>query len=349
MNRYKFSEEEVPYGILEQFGLTREMIGDLPMDVLQAIHSGRRSPILPIRIDDSDGNTIHARTRFSLVRREDGTADVLFYPVLVESRLERFSEEQKQRLLEGKAVIAPMQGDNDTPVQAFHQIDSGTKQILSVPTPVIGRNLQIIAEKQLQALTDWGTNYANRKCYNTFASIVAADFDLPKGTVVMDGNDLAYINPDKGWFREGRYGREVTVDQIRVEPAEAEGKYRMTAVIDGETVSHEITQKQYDKFMVIDDYHRLKLFSKIFGEVDMKSRDNVPLGTKIGAALLAGVAVMGELGRGPRPDIYLERHGSPPPRCYFKPGVDTPMDVAARNYEAAVNTERMQHELRHGM
>ena len=78
MNRYKFSEEEVPYGILEQFGLTREMIGDLPVNVLQAIHSGRRSPILPIRVDDSEGNTIHARTRFSLVRREDGTADVLF-------------------------------------------------------------------------------------------------------------------------------------------------------------------------------------------------------------------------------------------------------------------------------
>ena len=147
MNRYKFSEEEVPYGILEQFGLTREMIGDLPVNVLQAIHSGRRSPILPIRVDDSEGNTIHARTRFSLVRREDGTADVLFYPVLVESRLERFNEEQKQRLLEGKPVIAPMQGDSDTPVQAFHQIDSGTKQILSVPTPVIGRNLQIIADE----------------------------------------------------------------------------------------------------------------------------------------------------------------------------------------------------------
>ena len=180
-------------------------------------------------------------------------------------------------------------------------------------------------------------------------SVVPEERELSKGTVVMDGSDLAYIHPDKGWYREGRHGREVTVDEIRVEPTETEGKYRMTAVIDGEAVSHEITQKQYDKFMAIDDYHRLKLFSKIFGEVDMKSRDNVPLGTKIGAALLAGVAVMGELGRGPRPDIYLERHGPPPPRCYFKPGVDTPMDVAARNYEAAVNTERMQHEMRHGM
>ena len=185
---------------------------------------------------------------------------------------------------------------------------------------------------------------------NEGLSVVPEERELPKGTVVMDGNELAYINPDKGWFREGRHGREVTVDEIRVEQAETEGKYRMTAVIDGETVRHEITQKQYDKFMAIDDYHRLKLFSKIFGEVDMKSRDNVPLGTKIGAALLAGVAVIGELGRGPRPAIYMERHGSPPPpRCYYKPGVDTPMDVAARNFEAAVNTERMQHEMRHGM
>lgn len=37
-----------------------------------------------------------------------------------------------------------------------------------------------VSEKQLRALTDWGTNSANKRCYNTFASIVAADFDLPK-------------------------------------------------------------------------------------------------------------------------------------------------------------------------
>ena len=173
---------------------------------------------------------------------------------------------------------------------------------------------------------------------------------LPKGTVVMNGYDLGYLDKNKGWFREGQHGREVTVDAIRVEPV-TEGKYKMTAIIDGETVSHEISQKQYDKFMAIDDFHRMKLFSKIFGEVDMKSRgDGVALGTKIGAALLAGVTVLGELGRGfhdrPCPDIFVEHHGhGPEARAYFKPGVDTPMDVAARNYEAAVNTEMMQREL----
>ncbi len=36
------------------------------------------------------------------------------------------------------------------------------------------------------------------------------------------------------------------MDEIFVHPGESMGKYRMTAVIDGEVVSHEITQKQYD-------------------------------------------------------------------------------------------------------
>ena len=130
----------------------------------------------------------------------------------------------------------------------------------------------------------------------------------------------------------------------------------MTAIIDGERISHELTQKQYDKFMAVDDYHRMKLFSKIFGEVDMKSRgDGIALGTKIGAALLAGVSIMGELGRGfhnhPRAEFYEEhhRHNEAEPKVYFKPGVDTPMDVAARNFEARINADMKQNELHHGM
>lgn len=176
---------------------------------------------------------------------------------------------------------------------------------------------------------------------------------LPRGGVAMNGNDLAAIRPDKGRYREGKHGREVTVDDIRVEPSGQEGTYKMTAIIDGERVSHEITQKQYDKFMAIDDYHRLKLFSKVFGEVDMKSRDRTPLGTKIGAALLAGAAVAAELGHDhhchSRPVIFAEHHHhGPAPHPYFKPGVDTPMDVATRNFEAAAN-EHIRHEMRHGM
>ena len=40
-----------------------------------------------------------------------------------------------------------------------------------------------ITEKQLLALTDWGTNTANKKAYNVLTSILAKDFYLPKNFV----------------------------------------------------------------------------------------------------------------------------------------------------------------------
>jgi hypothetical protein len=164
----------------------------------------------------------------------------------------------------------------------------------------------------------------------------------------VNGNTLYELNENKGWFREGRHGREVTVDDIKVEPVKkedgqeaGEAKYRMTAVINGESISHEITQKQYEKFMAIDDYHRMKLFSHIFHEVDMKNMPGVNngIGVKIGAALLAGLAVTHDLVQGrPGPAVFVEHHhDAPHGHVYYKPGVDSPQDIAARAFEAGLN------------
>lgn len=178
----------------------------------------------------------------------------------------------------------------------------------------------------------------------------------------VDGNSLYEINEGKGWFREGKHGREVQVDDIKVEPVRDEkgeiqkdekgnALFRMTAVINGESISHEIPQKQYDKFMAIDDYHRMKLFSHIFKEVDMK---NVPgmqsnIGAKIGGALLAGIAVMGELGRGRyAPTVFVEHHHDPRPHVYFKGSVDSPQDLASRAFDAGLNAGEHGVGMGHG-
>ena len=47
------------------------------------------------------------------------------------------------------------------------------------------------------------------------------------------------------------------------------------------------------------------------------------------------------------PEIYVEQHCAHP-RPYFKPGVDTPMDVAARNFEAAMNMDGPDHHMSNG-
>ena len=96
--------------------------------------------------------------------------------------------------------------------------------------------------------------------------------------------------------------------------------------------------------MYIDDYHRMKMFSKVFDEVDMKTRPETKagFGTKILAALTAGAVVTAGVihdlnhPHHPAPEFYGEYHGHEP-RPYFKPGVDSPREIAARNFEAQAN------------
>jgi hypothetical protein len=147
MKQVRFEEYEVPYEVLGQFGLTREMIEDLPLFALEDIGRGRRSPVLPIRVKEEDGTTIKSRTRFALVRKDDGKVDVVFYPVLEASPLEDFNESQQKQLSDGKAILADMKMPDGRKGKMFVQIDNGTKQVMSVPTPVIGRNLQVLADE----------------------------------------------------------------------------------------------------------------------------------------------------------------------------------------------------------
>lgn len=162
---------------------------------------------------------------------------------------------------------------------------------------------------------------------------------------VTDASRLFEVKDSKGWFREGKDGREVSVGHIGVQALEG-GKYVMKGLIDGEIISHEISKKDYNKFLAMDDYHRMRMFSKLFEEVDMKER--LGIGSRVAAALAAGVTVMGELTFGEEPGIRYHRSYGPGSsvRAYYKPGVDTPEEVAMRNFEAAANTENIQNGLR---
>ena len=65
-----------------------------------------------------------------------------------------------------------------------------------------------INEKQLMALTDWGTNYVNKRSYNTFSSIVAADFDMPKDFVhARNANGRVAMGLHGYRIGTGEYGR----------------------------------------------------------------------------------------------------------------------------------------------
>lgn len=146
MNIPMFSEQDIPYNILNEFGLTEEMITDLPQESLHAIYAGQRSPVLPITVEGEKGERVSCRTRFCLIRNEEDEVDMVFIPQLIESDLSSFSPEKQEILKKGLAVTDMMTTSEGREIMAFHQIDRETSQVLSVPTPVIGRNIQILAD-----------------------------------------------------------------------------------------------------------------------------------------------------------------------------------------------------------
>ncbi len=141
----QFSEEEIPYETLKEFGLTREMIEDLPMTVLDDIMVGNVTPVLPIKMKSDDEHSVLAKSRFSLTRLTDGVG-VVFYPVLGNAPIEQFNEQQQTLLKEGKAILTEIDKDGEK-VMSFVQLDLATNQVMSVPSPVIGRNLQVVSDE----------------------------------------------------------------------------------------------------------------------------------------------------------------------------------------------------------
>lgn len=173
------------------------------------------------------------------------------------------------------------------------------------------------------------------------------------GDAAVNGESLQNLKTSKEWKRSGEHGRSTMVSDIAVERLRdadgkvIEGKYKMSAVIDGNVISHEITQKDFDKFLAVNDYQRMKLFDKIFPEVQMQTKTGH--GFNLGAAILAAVTTGLDVIAGlsmpprPRPEIY-EQKG-----VYFKPGVVSAAEVAAAKYENFHHEEGLSRSEGRGM
>lgn len=162
------------------------------------------------------------------------------------------------------------------------------------------------------------------------------------GDAYVNGESLENVKASKEWKRSGEHGRDTQVGDIVVEKLkdakgqEIEGKYKMTAVIDGNVFSHEITEKQYNKFMTVNNLQRMKLFDKIFPEVEMKTKpeNRFNLGAALLAAVTTGVGVMA-IASEPRPHHSPVVFESGP--VFTKPGVVSAAEVSASIYESMNN------------
>ncbi len=79
MKKEQFEFNELPYPTLARFGLTQEMIEDLPLCILKEIGKGGYSPVLPMRVTNENGEVIESRSRFAFIRMDSGEVDVVLW------------------------------------------------------------------------------------------------------------------------------------------------------------------------------------------------------------------------------------------------------------------------------
>lgn len=212
MNVNKINSSEIPYQVLETFGLTQNMIDDLPMDVLSQILAGQRSPVLPVEVVGKEGQKVCAKARFSLVQSADGNADVMFHPVFepigekmcivvhdpftekeslkVVDTHKLYSTEVVEGLKAGKVIMDYMTVDDGRKVKAFLQLDPETNEVLAVPTQVIGRNIQTL-------VNEYGLTVAETNCIQNGELLTIMEEDEPI-TLGLDLNAPNGIRFERG-------------------------------------------------------------------------------------------------------------------------------------------------------
>lgn len=220
MSVNKINDLEIPYGVLETFGLTRNMIDDLPMDVLSQVLSGQRSPVLPVVVKGENGEEVCSKARFSLVYAGDGFVDVVFHPVFKpigdeicmvtrdpstgEEKLKvvdtstLYSDAVIEGLKSGRVVMDYMITDDGRKVKAFLQLDSETNEVLAVPTAVIGRNLQTL-------VGEFGLTVAETNCIQNGEVLTIAQGDEPV-SVGLDLNSPTGLRFEKGGEKRWKEG-----------------------------------------------------------------------------------------------------------------------------------------------
>ncbi|MDY4629716.1 MAG: DUF4099 domain-containing protein [Prevotella sp.] len=140
----KFSETDIPYGILEQFGMTEEMVEDLPLPVMNDLLAGKLTPVIALKIKkkkEEELEEIMTYARFCLLREDDGTVDVQFVPVWSYNNLEGYTDDEKDILLEGKVLIHDVPGKG----VCYVQFDNDVNQVMAVPVMILSNNIKNLA------------------------------------------------------------------------------------------------------------------------------------------------------------------------------------------------------------
>lgn len=140
----------MPYGELEELGISRKAADNLPRAVKEVLARGGVTPLIQARIPDGDGGTAVMPVRLQAADDENGVRRLYVCPVYLspdpQAEALGLSEEEKERLKRGETMEKPV-GMHGPASLRLLQLDPETNAIMHGRKPVPGEEEKIVKEK----------------------------------------------------------------------------------------------------------------------------------------------------------------------------------------------------------
>lgn len=189
----RFSEQEIPYEQLATFGLSQEMIDDLPRSVMTRLLSSHETPLLPLKTKNVEGENVEGYAKVLLVRTSDGQVNAAFISRWESDELSNYSPEQQQMLKDGMVSTTDLPGKG----LCFIQFDDTIKQVIATPTSLIRQNLDILAKE-----IDLSDEDYNRLMEGEVVQIETVDDTFSIGVDLNDDMGIRLAHGNKQEWRE---------------------------------------------------------------------------------------------------------------------------------------------------
>jgi len=131
ISQSRFTERDIPYHEFEKLGFSKEdIITKMSRDDLEKLMSGRRTSLFNIQGIDSKGQDFSIMSKFSLVRKEDGTTTLHLHPVRPEIKNDiGLSDKEIKKLQNEQLVSKAINGE-----RYLVQLDKDTNELLKAKT-----------------------------------------------------------------------------------------------------------------------------------------------------------------------------------------------------------------------
>ena len=199
----KFLENEIPYRMLEELGISKKNVLDMPKDLIEPLVNGRITPLILAKYQAENGKVVEMPMKLQLFREENGEVNLMTYQMrkTLEKGNLRLSEQEQNRLKEGETLKREVR-ENGIRKQKYIQLDQETNGLVMRDTATV-KVMEKLREMEKVNDIELGTNQKQAAAEGKPVELSVGDQKVTVGVDLREPQGFKVVNGDmKEWERQ---------------------------------------------------------------------------------------------------------------------------------------------------